>query len=1356
MAARRLLLVDPDPRALKNLRIIFETEGYTALCVNDGKEALEVLRSRKDVDLVVSDLMMPNVDGYTLSYKIRTNATLKTLPVIIYSGTSLSANEEDIARKLGADIVIRKPASRQLLLDSVGKLLSEPPQARRNGITRADAFDLFQEYNSVLIEKLEQRNKALEEVKAGLEKQVTERTRRLDEANQSLYAANEELQAANKELISMNDQLLYAHDKIKEQSQLILEQHQAALQQSQQTLELILVNTRDEIIVGDSEGVVVFFNQAVANAAKHSSGSVIAKGMFVWDITVPERRETAKKLYRRALRGEVIELEASIQTTNGNKTYHIRYSPVEREKVITHVTIISVDVTEKKWHEDMLKKSVANLRAIFHNTVDNFTLLDTDLNIVAFNKNTARFVREFAGITMSEGQPILEIIPERRRKSFTEVIKNVNKEGLARVVTRYRAGQKEKWFEETITVVKEANKIIGYCVTAHDTTELKMADLEITRLNKSLLEFQRAIHTSSIVSIADAKGIITYVNSNFVAISGYSVEELIGQNHRVVSSGYHSREFWKNMWATIASGKIWRDRVKNRAKNGSYYWVDTFVMPFKDEKGNITEYLSIRNDITNHKLAEEELAHKGTLLEHAAKIARMGYWLRAAKSDKITVSPEFLALFEVTEREFREDEKCILRNIHPNDLNKIPFFIEDRDVLRQSADIEFRIRKGDGSVRWIHSKANITGALDNLAQIIGIIQDVTERKVIEEVLREYNERFELLSQATQDAIWDLDIVLNVVTWNHGVTDLFGYGERDVSYRAEWWQDKIHPEDRARALEEFSNAILNHRTAWTSQFRFMSAGGTYRHVYNRSYILYENGNAVRAIGSLQDVSARVEAVEEIEKLSLVASRTKNAVMITDRDGHIEWVNQSFIMLTGYTADEIRGQKSNFLQGPETDPDTVARISEKLKNQEFISEEIINYTKSGNKIWVKLDISPVFEEDGSLKNFISIQTDITELKEFENSITSIARELSNLIENANVPIFGINNYGKINEWNGVAASLMEYSKFEALGKKWTSILQAPDSNETFQHIITDVVAGGTAANIEFPLVTKSGRKQIILMSGSPRRNADNVITGAIFVGQNITELSEYRHNLERIVDERTRDLHVALEKEKEAVKLKNQFVSIASHEFRTPLTTINIAADFIRKYKAKLVPDAIDEKLFSIQKQVNNMTYLLDDILMIGKTEAGKMPVNLKPIEISPLIRNLCSEVEKAFKNSHVIHIEEKLAYREITSDEKLLRNIFLNLLTNAVKFSPGANSVLVQVFTVNEDLHLIVKDYGIGIPEEDLKNLFEPFRRGTNVESIQGTGLGMSIIKKAVELLNGKIGFKSSSETGTEITVILPI
>jgi signal transduction histidine kinase len=260
----------------------------------------------------------------------------------------------------------------------------------------------------------------------------------------------------------------------------------------------------------------------------------------------------------------------------------------------------------------------------------------------------------------------------------------------------------------------------------------------------------------------------------------------------------------------------------------------------------------------------------------------------------------------------------------------------------------------------------------------------------------------------------------------------------------------------------------------------------------------------------------------------------------------------------------------------------------------------------------------------------------------------------------------------------------------------------------------------------------------------------------VSQNITELIDYRKNLERKVEERTAELNAALNKEKELVKMKTQFVSIASHEFRTPLSSIAIAAGFIKKYKAKLTEETIEEKLINIEKQVNNMTYLLDDILTVGKGEAGKIPVNLKPLKLPEFITALIREVSRAVGNTHEIVLQEDYRSFEIVSDEKLLRNIFINLLTNAIKFSPHADKVDLRISTTQEQMKVTIRDYGIGIPKEDLSNLFQPFYRAGNAQAIQGTGLGLSIIKKAIDLLGGTIDVESNVGSGTEMRIQLPI
>jgi PAS domain S-box-containing protein len=511
----------------------------------------------------------------------------------------------------------------------------------------------------------------------------------------------------------------------------------------------------------------------------------------------------------------------------------------------------------------------------------------------------------------------------------------------------------------------------------------------------------------------------------------------------------------------------------------------------------------------------------------------------------------------------------------------------------------------------------------------------------------------------------------------------------------------------------------------------------------------------AATALKDISDRLLAMEEIEKLSFVARKTDNSVMITDAEQKIEWINESFTRMTGYTLEEVKGLKSGFLRGEETDVAMVEWMNSRIYHAESFSGELINYSKTGRKYWLKLEISPVFNDDGKLKNFISIQSDITAQKEFESKITAIARELSSLIENANVPIFGVDRNGHINEWNKVSSELSEFSKSELFGKRWSEAFVGSENRAAADQMIANVLQGNPVSNFELAVFTKSKKRLILLLSASPRRDSEKVINGAILVAQDITELIEYRANLEKMVQDRTRELNEALQKEKDLVNMKSKFVSIASHEFRTPLSTISLAAGFLKKFKKEITPEEVDNKLSNIEKQVSHMTRLLDDVLVIGKAEAGKIPVRLVPINVLEFFERLCGEIEQSTAKTHKIRLIHHLQIPTIHSDEKLLRNIVINSLINAIKFSPKADHVDFTVRSDADKLSFQIRDYGIGIPTEDMKQLFEPFHRGSNVNAIQGTGLGLSIIKKGVDLLHGFIDVKSKVGTGTELNVILP-
>ncbi|MGK0449003.1 MAG: signal transduction histidine kinase, partial [Polaribacter sp.] len=233
-----------------------------------------------------------------------------------------------------------------------------------------------------------------------------------------------------------------------------------------------------------------------------------------------------------------------------------------------------------------------------------------------------------------------------------------------------------------------------------------------------------------------------------------------------------------------------------------------------------------------------------------------------------------------------------------------------------------------------------------------------------------------------------------------------------------------------------------------------------------------------------------------------------------------------------------------------------------------------------------------------------------------------------------------------------------------------------------------------------------------------------------------------------------LKKALLKEKELNELKSRFVATTSHEFRTPLSAINFAAGSIKKYWAKMEPGMVEKKLQKIENQVKYMTKLLDNILAAGKAEATKTVYNPIYINLGEFINEIIEEIDDSFEKSHEIVVIDTKGLKNATIfiDEKLGRNIFINIISNAIKFSPDADKITLELSSEKEFTLISVTDYGIGIPKVDHATIFKPFTRGKNVDLIQGTGLGLSIVKDAIDTLKGKIIINSAPGKGSTFTV----
>lgn len=238
----------------------------------------------------------------------------------------------------------------------------------------------------------------------------------------------------------------------------------------------------------------------------------------------------------------------------------------------------------------------------------------------------------------------------------------------------------------------------------------------------------------------------------------------------------------------------------------------------------------------------------------------------------------------------------------------------------------------------------------------------------------------------------------------------------------------------------------------------------------------------------------------------------------------------------------------------------------------------------------------------------------------------------------------------------------------------------------------------------------------------------------------------------------EISQALEKEKELNTLKTRFISMISHEYRTPLTVILTSTYLIEQFYDGEKEDEFNKFINKIRSSVNDMTQLLEDVLTIGRNESGKSKLIPQKVDFLKFLQEIIEEVKVVDKEQHKMEINYSILDDSIISDEKSLKHIFQNLLTNACKYSPESDIVKIAIEDdpdEKENLIIKIRDFGIGVPKEDQTQLFETFHRANNVGGIQGTGLGLAIVKRSVDALNGSVKVWSEVDKGTEFTIALP-
>lgn len=541
----------------------------------------------------------------------------------------------------------------------------------------------------------------------------------------------------------------------------------------------------------------------------------------------------------------------------------------------------------------------------------------------------------------------------------------------------------------------------------------------------------------------------------------------------------------------------------------------------------------------------------------------------------------------------------------------------------------------------------------------------------------------------------------------------------------------------------------------------------------------------------------EAALQLE--AIIQSATDGIISI-DARGRMVLVNQAAAKLFGYSKAEMLGQSINMLMPAHHAQQHDNYIARYMKTGEAqiigIGREVMAQRKDGSQFPIRLSISEV--EMGERRLFTGIVHDLTQQKTAESALQREKERAQRYLNIANTIIVILDRDGKIKLLNDKGRRILEVEPNEAIGKDWVDHFIPDNYRSEVKVVFRALMDGRDIEYYENYVQSASGKQHLVAWHNTLLRDDNGEITGTLSSGIDISaqreaedriirlnqelekrvaarteELAEVvnqllginkqlkheikeRETAEAALKTKEKQLTTALEKEKELNELKSRFVSMASHEFRTPLSTILSSADLIEAYQKEEQQKKRLRHTQRIKTSVANLTSILNDFLSLSRLEEGKLSFNPSEFELTAVWKEVEEGVQGMLKKGQQLNIKGLEQIPDLNTDRRILQNIFYNLLSNAIKYSGEGQPIDCRVHCKNGDLKIAIQDYGIGIPESEQQHLFTRFFRAHNVENIQGTGLGLNIVKGYVDLLGGHITFESVPEQGSTFRVTIPL
>lgn len=852
-------------------------------------------------------------------------------------------------------------------------------------------------------------------------------------------------------------------------------------------------------------------------------------------------------------------------------------------------------------------------------------------------------------------------------------------------------------------------------------------------------------------------GISRYMSPNVERLLGYSASALCGYPGRFAELVFADD---LNRLQAIYENKL--DQVNTidvefriRRADGQWRWMRDRAKVVRNFQGKPVRLDGIMSDVTEQKSADDHARSRDDrALLASDKVPNSAVYQLAETPDGRKYVPYVNSAIEyvtgIPASELMANASIIYDCILEQDRERVlAAEALSRDHL-SVFDCEFRASSPKGGIRFLHFRASPRRLPGGTTIWDGIVINETEQREAEDRLRRSESLLRQVSRMSKVGGWEVDRIHRIPYISDGIYHILGLdpGLRPITLKEAL--KHCPKQTRAKVCAALRKA-MNEGTPFELDVPIRTADGSPRWVRIRGEVDMWQGRWVRLRGAVQDITVDRKLEEELRKLSLIAKRTTNAVVLTDASGGIEWVNEGFTRMTGYTLGDVRGKKTaEILQGPDSDANTLALMQQKIRAGEGFTTEIVHYTKDARPYWVQLEIQPIFDADGNVCQFIGIEQDIADRKRAEEELRRSAEEHRTIVSNLQnyvhklVPgpdgrLVYVFSEGRLAcELHATTAELAGKTPIEYFGEPLGSVLQAQYER---------AMAGEVTVTEELEAFSRW-----FYQIASPLYQ-NGKVEGVVASGIDVTE---------RVLAERARA------KLEERLLLAQKLESLGllaggiAHDFNNllvgVLTEASVALD-------ELPPDSpVGETLHKIEATARRMSDLTKQLLAY----AGRGTLVTEKLDPNRLVAEMLGLLSRSVDKASHLTVNLSNEHALVEADPTQLRQVIMNLVLNAsdaLGGGPGEIRIRSQVEHGQTDARdtsgapahsgywiVEVSDTGCGMDAETQKRIFDPFFTTKST----GRGLGLSAVQGIVRRLKGRIDVESELGHGSVFRLVVPL